>query len=61
MNLLSFNIRGLGSSPKRDAHKILIEVINSRIIMLQDTMVVGNLGSLVTSPCQMPEPTIGGS
>ena len=36
---MAFNIRGIGGSPKRVLFKRLVEMVNPRVVLLQETMV----------------------
>lgn len=38
MNFVSFNIRGLGSGPKRAAFKHFLDVVKPCVVFLQETM-----------------------
>ena len=46
MNLVSLNIRGLGSFPKKSTIKILFEKVHPCVVLLQETM------SLVVVDCE---------
>ena len=41
MLVLSFNVRGLGSSPKIKALKRMVDILNPTIIFIQETMMEG--------------------
>ena len=42
MNLLSFNICGLGRGPKRAAFKCLLDFVCSSLVFLHETMLGGS-------------------